>query len=246
MKSLVQEIAFWYEQYDRSPDYNERIISLIYKLAETCPNVQTFKGTLHASHWCALGGVIGTYWKQLKQLPEPQWFSYRDLDTFMNYYTLASVCRCTLIHVTLPPMPPSRPEFKRVLPLLPFFINSTHLTVNSDYSCSTLMDYDEVIQQCPNLMCFTLNCNRNAIDRDYGDFKRYNVFSMQPHLNLKKLVIERDLHQDTTDYIMHKFPNPECCNVRLSVNKDLLDRIEPWRRIYYEEKLRKFQKYLTL
>lgn len=63
LRSLVQKIAFWYEQYDKSPDRDERIISLIYKIAETYPNVQIFKGALHASHWCALGEVIGRYWK---------------------------------------------------------------------------------------------------------------------------------------------------------------------------------------
>ncbi|CEI89310.1 hypothetical protein RMCBS344292_03673 [Rhizopus microsporus] len=232
--SLVQEIAFW------CPDYDEKIISLIFKLAETCPNVQKFKGTLHIRHWNALGGAVGSYWKQLKQLPEPQWSMNSDLNVFTNYYTLASVCHSALTCIVLPPIPPYRSQFKIIFPLLPFFINLTHLIANSDYRSSTLMDYDEVIQQCPNLMCFTLDSNLNIIDGDYGDTKRYDVFSMQPYLKLRRLVVERDLHQDTFDYIIHKFPNLECCNVHLSVNEELLSRIEPWITSHYEEKLRKF------
>ncbi|PHZ08389.1 uncharacterized protein RHIMIDRAFT_269221 [Rhizopus microsporus ATCC 52813] len=244
LRNLVQEIAFWYDKYDKC-QHDERTISLFYELAETCPNVQIFKGTLRTSHWDALGRAVGSYWKQLKQLPEPEWSIYSHQNTFTNYYTLASVCHSTLTHVTLPPIPPSWPEFKRVLPLLPFFINLTHLTVNSDYIGSTLMDYDEVIQQCPNLMCFTLNSNKKIIERAHDYTKYYNVLSMRPHLKLKKLVVERDLHQDIIDYIMHKFPNLECCNVHLSVNDDLLHCVRPWIRSCYEEKLRRFQEYLS-
>ncbi|ORE02221.1 hypothetical protein BCV72DRAFT_309318 [Rhizopus microsporus var. microsporus] len=218
--SLVKEITFW------CPDYDEKIVSLIYNLAETCPNVQISKGNLHVRHWGALGGAVGSYWKQLKQLPEPQWSMSSDLNVFTNYYTLASVCHNTLTHVTLPPIPPTRSQFNIVFPLLPFFINLTHLIVNSDYSSSTLMVYDEVIQQCPNLMCFTLDSNLNIIYGDYGDTK------------------QRELHQDTFDYVIHKFPNLGCCNVHLSVD-DILNRIGPWITSHYEEKLRKFLEHLS-
>lgn len=108
------------------------------------------------------------------------------------------------------------------------------------------MNYDEVFQQYPNLMYITLNSNLKIIETVHDYTKYYNVHSMQPHLKLKKLVVERDPHQDMINYIMHKFPNLECCNMRLSVNEDLLHCIRPWIRSCHEERLRKFQEYLSI
>ncbi|CEG76952.1 hypothetical protein RMATCC62417_11772 [Rhizopus microsporus] len=68
---------------------------------------------------------------------------------------------------------------------------------------------------------------------------------MQPHLKLKKLVVKICLHQDTFDYIMHKFPNLECCNVNLSFSEAFQNHIESWMTRHYEEKLWAFHKYLS-
>ncbi|ORE00876.1 hypothetical protein BCV72DRAFT_339789 [Rhizopus microsporus var. microsporus] len=105
LRSLVHEIKFW---RNRRID-NERIMSLIYKLAETCPNVEIFKDNLRINHWKALGGAVRNYWKQLKQLPEPHWSMYNDENTFANYYTVATVCRRTHTHLVLPPVHPTNP-----------------------------------------------------------------------------------------------------------------------------------------
>ncbi|RCH98590.1 hypothetical protein CU097_007605 [Rhizopus azygosporus] len=240
--SLVREITIWCY----SKDETERLISLIYKLAETCPNVEVFDGALRHSHWDALRGAVGSYWKQLKRLPEPHWSMRSDEDTFSNYYTLAYVCRRTLTHIVLPPTSPFSSQFTRVLPLLPFFIGLTHLTVAPNIRMPTLMEFDEAIQQCPNLTCFTVHLSPGApIEAIAGDTNRYDVFSIQPHFKLKKLEVKICLHQDTFDYIMHTFPNLECCNVHLFFNEDLLNRIGSWMTRHYEEKLRAFQKYLS-
>ncbi|CEI97341.1 hypothetical protein RMCBS344292_11476 [Rhizopus microsporus] len=240
--SFVKEIHF--RCY--TEDNDERIISLIHKLAETCPNVEIFKGELCGSQWDALEGAVGSYWKQLKQLPEPDWSMHSDENTLANYYTLASLCRRTLTHIALPPTLPTSPQFTKVLPLLSSFISLTHLTVTPTVRRSTLMEFDEAIQQCPNLMCFSVNFSPDIpIETTVGDTKRYDVSSMQPHFKLKKLEVDLCLHQDTFDYIMHKFPNLECCNVYLSVNEGLLNHIGSWLTKHYEEKLRAFQKYLS-
>ncbi|CEG63913.1 hypothetical protein RMATCC62417_00979 [Rhizopus microsporus] len=240
--SLVKEINFrCYKE-----DNDERVISLIHKLAETCPNVEIFEGELCDGQWDTLGEAVGRYWKQLKQLPRPDWSMDTDENTFANYYTLASVCRRTLTHIALPPTLPTSPQFTKVLPLLPSFISLTHLTVTPKVRRSTLIEFDEAIQQCPNLTCFSVNFYPGIpIETTGGDTKRYDVSSMQPHFKLKKLEADICLHQDTFDYIMHKFPNLECCNVNLAVNEDLLNHIESWLTKHYEEKLRTFQKYLS-
>ncbi|CEI88846.1 hypothetical protein G6F70_001696 [Rhizopus microsporus] len=244
--SAVQEIAFWCDIYDTCSDYNEKIILLIYKLAETCPNVEIFKCNLHSSHLRALVRAVESYWKQLKQVPEPQWFMSSDLNISTNYYALTFFCHRTLTHLTLPPTYPFDPEFKRFMRLLPFYINLTHLTVTPGYSNSTIMDFDETIQQCPNLTCFTIQpclIMTAEIAPDYT--KRRKIFTMEPHLKLKKLVADTNLHQDTLDYIMHKFPNLECCNLFLSIDQDHAERIEYWISMRYPKQLRKFQEYLS-
>lgn len=242
LESLVQKMDFRCHYEHKIPNYDERIISLIYKLAETCPNVKIFKGMLRASHWNALGEVAGSCWKQLKQLPEPQWSASSDQNTFESYYTIASVCRRTLTHITLPPTLPSSQEFKRILPLLPPFINLTHLTVSPIYRNPTLMDFDETIQQYPNLMCFAIIPFVDMTGERNPDFyKRYDVPSTQPHLKLKKLVAVTELHCDMIDYIMHKFPNLECCNLYQSLDdEDHFRHMESWITSDYTEKLREF------
>ncbi|CEG84163.1 hypothetical protein RMATCC62417_18008 [Rhizopus microsporus] len=107
------------------------------------------------------------------------------------------------------------------------------------------MEYDEVIQQCSNLMSFAINAFkyvRNVRNPNY--YKRYDVLSMQPHLKLKKLVAATELYQGTFDYIMHKFPNLECCNVKLSLDEEHSRRLGPWLTRIYAQKLREFQTYL--
>lgn len=95
-------------------------------------------------------------------------------------------------------------------------------------------------------MCFTVDFSPDTpVETIRVDTKRYDMPSMQPHFKLKKLVVEICLHQDTFDYIMHKFPNLEYCNVHLSFNEGLLNHIGPWMTRYYEENLRTFQKYLS-
>ncbi|ORE17434.1 hypothetical protein BCV71DRAFT_235790 [Rhizopus microsporus] len=106
------------------------------------------------------------------------------------------------------------------------------------------MEYDEAIQQCSSLMSFEIDICRNVRDVwNPGYYKRYDVLSMQPHLKLKKLVAATELYQDTSDYIMHKFPNLECCNVKLSLDEEHIHSLGPWLTRVYAEKLREFQKY---
>ncbi|CEG75439.1 hypothetical protein RMATCC62417_10477 [Rhizopus microsporus] len=130
--------------------------------------------------------------------------------------------------------------------LLPFFINLTHLAVTSGNSNSTIMDFDETVQQCPNLTCFTIQPRLIMTVEVVPDYtKCCEVFSMQPHLKLKKLVADTDLHPGTLDYIMHNFPNLECCNLFLSIDQDHAERIEYWTTRRYPKQLRKFQEYLS-
>ncbi|CEG82239.1 hypothetical protein RMATCC62417_16345 [Rhizopus microsporus] len=226
--SLVQGITFWCPTEDDIPNHDELLASFIYKLAEVCPNVEIFKGDLHANHWNALGEAARSYWKQLKQLPEPQWFMYNAQTAFVNYYTPASVYRRTLTHITLPPILSSSREFKRIFPLLKSFINLTHLAVTPTYDIPILMDFDEAISQCLNLMRFSIDSGLNMMNkRGPGYFKRYDVLSMQPHPKLKRLDVVTELHCDIFEYIMHKFPNLERCT------RD------------YPEQLQGFQEYLS-
>ncbi|KAL4208504.1 hypothetical protein AB4K20DRAFT_1970163 [Rhizopus microsporus] len=164
------------------PNHDESIALSIYKLAEVCPSVEIFKGGLHANHWNALGEAAKSYWKQLKHLPEPQWSMYND-----------------------------HREFRRILLLLPSFINLTHLTVTPTYDIPILTDFNEVISQYPNLM---------KDESSPGYFNRYDVLSMQAHSKLKIPDVVTMFHCDTFEYIMRKFPNLGCCSVNLHLDED--------------------------
>ncbi|CEG69937.1 hypothetical protein RMATCC62417_05922 [Rhizopus microsporus] len=177
----------------------------INELVEACPNVERVKGTTrNYDSWRTIATAASKHWLHIKELTNPFLFINRR-NHFDCYNALISLFRHSLTHIYLPPEHPSTPIMKELCQRLPEFSNLTHLTVNMKIFWS-LIDYDEIIQLCPNLTSL------NVSSTPYGDVESkipttLEILSTQPHRNIKALCMRWISHLGIVEYIMHKFPN---------------------------------------
>lgn len=163
---------------------NQLAASFISELAKICPNVDRIKGRLTGVlAWHALEKVASTNWVGLKELltPVPSYSDYtygREL-----YHELFMDNRSTLTRFHLPPELLSSQFLTRTINQLKFFSNLTHLVIKHIYHYSSLLDYDETIQSCPNLTSLTIyNSKIEAFQSLVSSNSRsYNIFNAATH-----------------------------------------------------------------
>ena len=216
----------------------------LFELAKACPNVDRVKGKLAGrDQWLALGTITTTCWQNIKELPYPTRTDSEDDYELPYYINIAVACRHTLTHLYWP----RYPTYAAALaPQLPTFSNLTHLTVN-EVSSSVLMDYDDIIQCCPNLT--TLSSHYNKCEWHIGIPDNYSVnydmSSIQPHNKVKKLDLTLLFHKDVIRYVIHKFPNVDTLILRICY--DIAQFID-WRldaESYFAENGDELMKYLS-
>ncbi|CEG81680.1 hypothetical protein RMATCC62417_15848 [Rhizopus microsporus] len=216
----------------------------LFELARVCPNVDRVKGELTGrDQWLTLGTITTTCWQNIKELPYPTRTDSVDDYGLPYYIDIAVTCRQTLTHLYWP----RYPSYAAALaPQLPTFSNLTHLAVN-DVSSSVLMDYDEIIQCCPNLTSLSSNCVKYDWDIGLPDnySKNYDMSSIQPHNKVKKLDVTLLFHKDTIRYVMHKFPNLDTLSLRICYDITLFGDWIPDVESYFAENGDELMKYLT-
>jgi hypothetical protein len=179
----------------------------INELVEACPNVEHVKGFIrNYDFWRALATAASKHWPHIKELSNPFLFIKRR-NYFDCYNTLISLFRHSLTHINLPPEPPSTPIMKKLCQRLPEFSNLTHLTIDNMEIFWSLIDYDEIIQLCPNLASLSVNSRTPYSDVGSRIPTTLEILSTQPHRNTKTLHVYRVSHLGIVEYIMHKFPN---------------------------------------
>ena len=249
---LTRTITFYgYESSEsrRTPKYFLSVFwnfpsQNLFELAKACPNVDRVKGELTGrDQWLALGTIITTCWQNIKELPFPT-RPELEKDYGLPYYTeIAVACRQTLTHLYWPRY---STYAATLVPQLPTFSNLTHLTVN-EVSSSVLMDYDDIIQCCPNLTTLSSHCNKCewhiGIPDNYS--VNYDMSSIQPHNRIKELDVTLLFHKDIIRYIMHKFPNLDTLNLRICYDIILYDDWIADVESYFAKNGDELMKYLT-
>ncbi|CEG72913.1 hypothetical protein RMATCC62417_08393 [Rhizopus microsporus] len=216
----------------------------LFELAKICPNVDRVKGKLTGrDQWLALGTITTTCWQNIKELPYPTRTDSEDDYGLPYYIDIAVDCRQTLTHLYWP----RYPTYAAALaPQLPTFSNLTHLAVN-EVSSSVLMDYDGIIQCCPNLTTLSSNCIRHDWSLGLPDnySKNYDMSSIQPHNKVKELDVTLLFHKDVLCYVMHKFPNLDTLTLRICYDIVLFDDWIADVESYFAENGDELMKYLT-
>ncbi|CEG68982.1 hypothetical protein RMATCC62417_05135 [Rhizopus microsporus] len=216
----------------------------LFELAKACPNVDRVKGELTGrDQWLALGTITTTCWQGIKELPYPTRPDLEKEDGLPYYIEIAVACRQTLTHLYWPRY---LSYAAALAPQLPTFSNLTYLAVY-DVCFSTLMEYDEIIQCCPNLTTLSSHCNKSewyiSIPDNYS--KNYDMSSIQPHNKVKKLDMTLLFHKDVLRYVMHKFPNVNDLALRICYDIvlffDWIADVES----YFAENGDELMKYLT-
>ncbi|ORE07574.1 hypothetical protein BCV72DRAFT_261978 [Rhizopus microsporus var. microsporus] len=236
-------------RFRRTPkDYESTLWSFpsqnLFELAKVCPAVDRVKGELTGrDQWLALDTITTTCWQNIKELPYPIRPDLENDDGLPYYVEIAIACRQKLTHLYWP----RYSSYAAVLsPQLPTFNNLTHLAVN-DVSCSVLMDYDEIIQCCPNLISLSSHCvkydwNINIPD-NYSE--NYDMSSIQPHNKVKKLDVTLLFHKDVLRYVIHKFPNLDTLTLRICYDIVLFTDWTLDLESYFAENGNELMKYLA-
>ncbi|CEG69151.1 hypothetical protein RMATCC62417_05276 [Rhizopus microsporus] len=216
----------------------------LFELAKICPNVDRVKGKLTGrDQWLALGTITTTCWQNIKELPYPTRTNSEDDYGLSCYIDIAVTCRQTLTHLYWPRYPTYAAA---LVSQLPTFSNLTHLNVN-EVSTSVLMDYDGIIQCCPNLTTLSSNCIRYDWSLRLPDnySKNYDMSSIQPHNKVKELDVTLLFHKDVLRYVMHKFPNLDTLSLRICYDIILYDDWIADVESYFAENGDELMKYLT-
>ncbi|CEI96291.1 hypothetical protein RMCBS344292_10457 [Rhizopus microsporus] len=216
----------------------------LFEIAKACPNVDRVKGELTGrDQWFALGTITTTCWQDIKELPYPARPDLEKEYGLPYYIEIAVACRQTLTHLYWP----RYPSYAAALaPQLPTFSNLTYLAVY-DVCSSTLMEYDEIIQCCPNITTLSSHCNKYewniSIPDNYS--KNYDMSSIQPHNKVKKLDVTLLFHKDVLRYVIHKFPNLDTLVLRICYDIVLFNDWILDVESYFAENGDELMKYLT-
>ncbi|CEJ05440.1 hypothetical protein RMCBS344292_19381 [Rhizopus microsporus] len=191
--------------YTSFEDY-EAVKLYINELVEACPNVERVKSAIrNYDFWRTLATAASKHWPHIKELTDPFGLTEHH-NHFDCYNTLISLFRHSLTDLYLPPEHPSTPIMKEICQRLPEFNNLTHLTVNMEIFWS-LIDYDEIIQLCPNLTSLNVKSKTSYEAAGSKIPTTLEILSTQPHRNTKTLRVCWASHLGIVEYIMHKFPN---------------------------------------
>lgn len=97
----------------------------------------------------------------------------------------------------------SNPIVKEFCQRLPEFTKLTHLTTNDANLRWPLMDYDEILQFCPNLIYLKII----SFFKDRVPPPTSYILSLQPYKNIRTLHLCFPYSKPTAEYIMRKFLN---------------------------------------
>ncbi|PHZ09935.1 uncharacterized protein RHIMIDRAFT_240048 [Rhizopus microsporus ATCC 52813] len=155
----------------------------INELVEACPNIERVKGTVkNYDSWRTIITAASKHWPHIKELINP--FDFTEHHNYLDCYnTLISLFRHSLTHVYLPPEHPSAPIMKELCQRLPEFSNLTHLTIDKMEIFWSLIDYDEIIQLCPNLTSLSVNSKTYYSDVGSRIPTTLEILSTQPHIS---------------------------------------------------------------
>ncbi|CEG71219.1 hypothetical protein RMATCC62417_06988 [Rhizopus microsporus] len=186
------------------------------ELVEACPNVERVKDAIgNYDSWRTIATAASKHWPHIKEIINP--FDLTERHNYFDCYnTLISLFRHSLTQIYLPPEHPSTPIMKELCQRLPEFSNLTHLIIDKMEAIWSLIDYDEIIQLCPNLTSLSVN-SKAFYSRERSRIPTtLEILSTQPHKNIKTLGVYWINHIGIAEYIMHKFPSLQ--NLKLVSN----------------------------
>lgn len=193
-----------------SPLNYDDIEGVLRRIASLCPNVEYLTAAEEPCHsfWLDLVYLSFAYWSNLKQIPDPN-------VNFVEYTLCTFTFKNSLRRIAIPNCHPQSVWGQDVIRHLKYFPHVDTVVIKHGARVLRLIDYDPIIEECPQLICLEACIKEYKGDDDLLDWEeqdaslsiQYSINELKPRPNVKRLNVEINYDPSLLSYIMHKFPN---------------------------------------